>query len=272
MKTHFTKLALSALLFAFVSCSSDDDAATPADQPSIAELAASNPNLSILVDALNRTNLTGTLNQNGALTVFAPTNDAFTAFLSTQGFANLDAVPTATLREILLNHVINGEFMSNQLSTGYVKTLGKGSASTENTLRMFVRASNNVVLNGGVANGGATVITADVDARNGVVHVVNGVIGLPTVTSHALANPDFSVLIQALTRNDQPDFAGILSGNANAPFTVFAPTNAAFTNLLGELSLSDLADVPQATLEKTLKYHVVTGANVLSTSLSEGMN
>src|SRR5690606_6323792 len=103
MKTHLTKLALSALLFAFVSCSSDDDAATPASQPTIAELATSNPDLSILVDALNRTDLTGTLNQDGAFTVFAPTNDAFTAFLSAQGFANLDAVPTAALREILLN-------------------------------------------------------------------------------------------------------------------------------------------------------------------------
>ncbi|HRN98007.1 MAG TPA: fasciclin domain-containing protein, partial [Flavobacterium sp.] len=70
----------------------------------------------------------------------------------------------------------------------------------------------------------------------------------------------------ALTRNDMPDFAGILSGTG--PFTVFAPTNTAFGDLLTELSLSGLGDVPTGVLEETLKYHVVAGANVLSTSLT----
>src|SRR5690606_9510179 len=128
----------------------------------------------------------------------------------------------------------NQELMSGALSTGYVKTMAKGAASTTNTLSMFINTSSGVLINGGLSNNGAAVVTADVVASNGVIHIVNGVIALPTVTNHAIANAEFSVLVQALTRSDQPDFAGILSGYANSPFTVFAPDNAAFLSLLDE--------------------------------------
>ncbi|AWH86499.1 fasciclin [Flavobacterium album] len=255
----------------FTSCSDDDNNNTNQDGNTIADIASANQNLSILVQALDRANLVATLDGQGSYTVFAPTNQAFENFLDDKGFASINEVPVATLKEILLNHVVSGTAISSSLETGYVKTLGKGSASATNTLSMFVNTSNGVVLNGGATNGGATVTTPDIMASNGVVHVVNSVIDLPTVTSHAIANPDFSVLVQALTRNDQPDFAGILSGTQSSPFTVFAPNNAAFTSLLTELNLPGLASIPQATLENTLKYHVVTGQNVLSTSLMDNM-
>ena len=263
-------MALCGLLAAFGACSHDDDNSNAGK--TIAEIATSTVDLSILVDALVRADLVETLDGTTNYTVFAPNNAAFTAFLQANGFANLNAVPVSALREILLNHVIAGEVTSNQLTTGYVKTLGKGSASAANSLSMFVNISSGVVLNGGMSNGGATVTAADIQASNGVIHLVGSVIGLPTVVNHSIANPNFSILVQALTRNDQPNFAGILSGSTNAPFTVFAPTNAAFGGFLTELNFAGLSDIPQATLEKTLKYHVVTGANVLSTSLTNGMS
>lgn len=261
---------LTTILFAGASCSDDDDVITPPEQArTIAEIAASNSDLTSLVAALDRANLVTTLDGEGQFTVFAPSNAAFATFMSDNGFANLEAIPVPVLREVLLNHVVSGRNLSTQLSTGYVKTLAKGGASDTNTLSMFINTTSGVVLNGGVANGGATVNTADVLASNGVIHLVNGVIKMPTVVNHALANPNFSILVEALTRNDQPDFAGILSGEG--PFTVFAPTNDAFGSLLTELGLSSLADVPQATLENVLKYHVVAGSNVLSTSLTNNM-
>jgi uncharacterized surface protein with fasciclin (FAS1) repeats len=70
------------------------------------------------------------------------------------------------------------------------------------------------------------VTTADIIASNGVIHVVDKVIGLPTIVTHATANPNFTSLVGALTGR-QPDFVTILSGAG--PFTVFAPTNDAFT-------------------------------------------
>lgn len=262
-----TKGVIAMLMLTVAVSCSDDDNDNPNPQPkSIAETAQATPELSSLVAALQRADLVSVLDAEGDYTVFAPTNTAFAAFLSANGFASLEAVPVPVLREVLLNHVVVGSSTSSELTTGYVKTLGKGSASATNTLSMFINTSGGVTLNGGVSNGGATVTTPNITASNGVVHIVNGVIGLPTVVNHAIANPNFTSLVAALTRNDMPDFAGILSGTG--PFTVFAPTNTAFGDLLTELSLSELGDVPTGVLEETLKYHVVAGANVLSTSLT----
>jgi uncharacterized surface protein with fasciclin (FAS1) repeats len=84
----------------------------------------------------------------------------------------------------------------------------------------------------------------------------------------AQGDANFSILVQALTRSDlSANYATVLSGTG--PFTVFAPTNAAFTALLTELGVASLNDIPAATLEAVLKYHVVSG-KVLSSSLTEG--
>lgn len=254
-------------LFLFVSfgvltsCSDDDNNTTP-QQNTIANIASNNADFSILVQALTRAGLVDAVNGTNLLTVFAPTNQAFNNFLTQNGFASIDDVPLPVLTQVLLNHVVSGRVMSNQLSTGYVRTLAT-YGSTNSNLSMFINTAEGVLINGTVA-----VATPDIMASNGVIHVVGTVIPLPTVVTFATADPNFSVLVQALTRGDQPDFVGILNGAG--PFTVFAPTNAAFVSLLEELSLPDLASVPQATLENTLKYHVVSGANVLSTSLTNG--
>ena len=144
-----------------------------------------------------------------------------------------------------------------------IKTLAKGSASVTNTLSMYVDITSSVKLNG-VAN----VTIADVIASNGVIHVVDAVIGLPTIVTHALANKNFSSLVSALTGAGQPDFVTILSGTG--PFTVFAPTNTAFTALNTELAPGGIAGVSAANLTKVLQYHVVSPANVLAATLTEG--
>lgn len=265
MKTilKFKKITLIAILAILSFSCNDDDDTIPLK--TIVGTAQANADFSILVDALVRADLVTTLNGSGPFTVFAPNNAAFNTFLTANGYANIDAVPVSALKEVLLNHVVSGKNLSTALTTGYVKTFAKGTAST-NTLSMFINTSSGVVINGGTSNGGATVTTADLLASNGVIHVVNAVITLPSVVNHAIANPNFTTLVAALTRADQPDFVGILS--QTGPFTVFAPTNAAFGSLLTELSLAGLNDIPQATLENTLKYHVVAGANVLASALT----
>lgn len=91
---------------------------------------------------------------------------------------------------------------------------------------------------------------------------------LKTITETAQANSDFSILVQALTRSDlSTNYATVLNGTG--PYTVFAPTNAAFQSLLTELNVASLNDIPAATLEEVLKYHVVSG-KVLSNQLSNG--
>lgn len=233
----------------FSSCKEDGDGAQ-----SVVDLAIANENLSILVDALQRADLATTLNGDGPFTVLAPTNAAFTALLNTLGATSLNDIPVDQLRNILLNHVISGNVRSTDLATGYAATLATGPDNSP--ISLFVDKTSGVKF-----NGTASVTTADIIGANGVVHVIDQVITIPTVVNHALANPNFSTLVAALTRSDLGvDYVSVLSGNG--PFTVFAPTNAAFAALLQELGAGSLNDIPAATLNAVLQYHVVSGANV----------
>lgn len=257
----FKSLLMIALLAIFsVSCDNDDDKAV-ADE-TITGLAVKSPNLSILVQALTRANLATTLQGSGSFTVFAPTDAAFTAFLQANNFANINQVPQDVLTRILLNHVVSGNFRAANLQTGYIKTLATSATSGSNTMSMFVNTASGVRL-----NGVASVTTPDVVATNGVIHIVDAVINLPTIVTHATANPNFTSLVGALTGQGQPNFVEILSGTG--PFTVFAPTNAAFTSLNTELAPGGIASVSAANLTRVLRYHVVSG-NVLAASLMAG--
>ncbi len=249
-------ITTSVMMF---SCSNDDDNSVPVPQDnSIAGIASRTPEFSSLVAALAKADLVQTLSQEGSYTVFAPDNAAFTAFLSANGYANLDAVPTPALKELLLNHVVSGTNLSTDLTTGYVKTLGKGAASSTNTLSMYINTANGVSLNG-VSN----VTQADIIATNGVIHKVSSVIGLPTVATHAAANSNFSTLVGLL---DGQGLVPTLNGTASSPFTVFAPSNAAFTTFETQ-NPGTLASLTSAQVTSVLTYHVVAGANVLSTGI-----
>lgn len=242
----------STLMF---SCSDDDSAP---QNNSITDIASGNPNFSILVDALSRADLAETLDQAGSYTVFAPTNDAFLDFLDANGFESLDDVPLPTLTQVLLNHVVSGTNLSTGLTTGYVKTLAKGGASSTNTLSMFINTESGVRL-----NGVSSVTTADITANNGVIHVVDAVIGLPTIVTHATANPNFSTLASLLT---QQELVGTLNGTTSSPFTVFAPLNSAFDTA----TLNLYSGLTSTQKTAVLTYHVVAGANVLSNAIPSG--
>lgn len=265
MKNIFKVFSVAlAIGFAVVSCNDNED--EPVMSQTIYAIASRDADLSSLKTAVDKAGLAATLDAQGTFTVFAPSNAAFTTFLKANGFASLNDVPAAALKEILLNHVLAKSVKSTELTTGYVSTLAKGGASTTRNLSMFINTASGVKING-ISN----VTKADILSTNGVIHKTDAVIGLPTIVTHALANPNFSSLVAALTRSDMPDFVGILSGTASSPFTVFAPTNAAFTSLLGELSIPNLAAIPKPVLERALKYHVVAGANVASTDLMNNM-
>ena len=252
-------IAIIALTSSAISCNNNDE--MPVDN-TITGIAKTNSNLTILVQALVKADLAATLQGTGPFTVFAPTDAAFTAFLKTTPYATINDVPKEALTQILLNHVVSGKVKSTDLSTGYVKTLAKSATFGTNTMSMYVDLTSGVKL-----NGVAKVITADVMASNGVIHVVDAVINLPTIVTHATANANFTSLVGALTKAGQPNFVSILSGTG--PFTVFAPTNDAFTAFNTELAPGGIAGVSATNLTKVLQYHVVSG-NILAASLTEG--
>lgn len=258
--------------FSIQSCSDDDDdVTTPTGPSNIVEIAMDTPDLSNLVAALSVAdgNLVDVLS-GGEFTVLAPTNEAFETFLAANGFMSLSEVPTDVLSNILLNHVISGTINSTNLidaGSGYSTT--NASNMDGDNLSLYFDTSSGVTF-----NGISSVVAADIVASNGIVHVVDEVIGLPTVVTFAVSNPAFSTLVAAMTTEGlSVDIVSILSSSDEpSPFTVFAPTNDAFGSLLAELELNALGDIPVSILEATLGTHVAPEANVRSTDLVDGMS
>lgn len=217
--------------------------------------------------AIDAAGLVETLSAAGTFTVFAPTDAAFQAFLDANNFDALGDVPTDVLTSVLLNHVLGSVARSTDLSNGYVSTLAATTFGTDITHSLYVNIDNGVVLNGTV-----NVTAPDNDVDNGTIHVVDAVINLPNIVTFATSNPALSSLVAALTDSRHTtDFVDVLSGAG--PFTVFAPTNDAFQALLdSNPNWNSLADVPIATLDAVLKYHVTSAGNVRSSDLQDGAN
>jgi len=244
-------------IFIMTGCEkeTEEDMKAVADM-TIAEYAVSDANFSILVQALTKAELVGALNGTGNFTVFAPTNAAFNALFAELGISGIADLSKETLTPILLYHVLGTEAKSSMISSGYYNTLSPAQGSY---LSLKVDVASGVKLNK------TTSVTAvDVDVKNGVIHVIDKVLLPPTVVDQALANDNFTILVQAVVK---AGLAEVLSGTG--PFTIFAPTNAAFEALFATLGISGIADLTAAQLTPILTYHVVSG-NVLSTQLSAG--
>lgn len=255
-------------LILITSCSDDD---TPTVTPlNIVETAQSVPDLSILVDAVIKAGLVDALTADGDKTVLAPTNEAFTAFLAAKGFNSLADVPNDVLTQILLNHVIDGSNIESSAlvgTSGYTNTLADGPNSTK--LSIYYDGTSGVTF-----NGGATVVIPDVATSNGIVHVVDEVIDIPTIATFATTNSALSILVDALVYADTGmptvPYISTVSNAEAGPFTVFAPTNDAFASLLEELNYDALTDIPTSTVDAVLLNHIV-GANVQSSQLTSGI-
>lgn len=259
-----TYLFLAFLSLAVISCDDDDDIAVVDPGNSAYDLTKSNANFSTLGLAIERAGLVDVLDGNGSFTVFAPTNEAFNNFLLDNNFPTLNDVPVDALRATLLYHVLGSEVRSNQLSNGYVKT------SSTNTDGDAYDAYIN--LNGGAFINDVQIDldNVDIEVDNGVVHVIDEVLTLPSVADLAIYNPIFSNLVTALV---QEDLAGTLS-DQSATYTVFAPTNDSFQALVDAdpndaitsvgdiLALSNLSDI--------LLYHVASGAAVRAEDITNG--
>ncbi len=278
MKTNKTKLiAIFAFLGLMLTSCSDDDNPQPTVDNTITGIASKASDLTLLVKALKKADLAATLQGAGPFTVFAPTDQAFiNAGLTATVIDNYPTADIPALRQILLNHVVSGSVQSTGLTNNsYIKTLGKGTASTTNTLSMYVNTTSGVRL-----NGVSSVITTtagstfNIIATNGVIHKVDAVITLPTIITHAAANPAFSTLVTVVTSTatngngfgDQTAVAAALSNTTTK--TVFAPTNAAFTAATTGSGFA--VGATPAQVSKVLQYHVTTAGNVLASSLTNG--
>ncbi len=261
MKTQLKKSAylfvLSVVLFAsFTSCKEDEDPVV-VQQKSIVETASSNSDFSILVQALQKADLVTTINNSTNLTVFAPTNSAFNALFTKLGVTGINDLSKETLTPILLYHVLGQKITSSQIQNGYVYTLSPGAGAK--TQALYIKIDGGVKL-----NKTSKVVIPDIMTSNGIIHAIDQVILPNTVVDIASNNGDFSILVEAVVK---ADLAGTLSGAG--PFTVFAPTNAAFQALFTTLGVTGIKDLTKEQLTPILLYHVVSG-NVLSSQLQSG--
>ncbi len=234
-----------------------DQVILPIDNGSILDAAMGLDDFSSLVAALAKADLASTFMMEGAFTVFAPTNDAFAAFLTDLG-VSLDDLSKEDLTPILTYHAVGAKALSSSLQTGYIETLY--SALEGYPVSMLVEVGDGVSLNGSIS-----VTSPDVEVSNGVIHVIDGVLTPTSAVDIAINNSNFSILVEAVVK---AGLAETLSGPG--PFTIFAPTNAAFNALFDALEgVNGIEDLSAEALIPILQYHVVSG-NVLSTDLSDG--
>lgn len=250
------------LLFA-TACEKDPEkpVVPPAAPGTIVAIAQANPDFSILVAAVVKADLATTLSGPGPFTVFAPINAAFAAqqppFNTAAGISAItDPAQIAMLREIILYHAVSGTKKVADLATGPLTSLKPVGGGTTNVLNL-VKTGNAIVI-----NGNTNLVTADITASNGVIHVIDKVLmpastGPGTIAAVAIANPDLSILVAAVTK---AGLVGAVSGAGS--LTVFAPTNAAFAALGAPFNtaanIAAITDAAQiATLTGILQYHVL---------------
>ncbi|MEM8556837.1 MAG: fasciclin domain-containing protein [Bacteroidota bacterium] len=257
-----SRLLLALLLLSFVAgsgCDSDDDEdLSPATEADLAEVVVATPTYTTLETVLNATDLLGALadDEMQEFTLFAPGDSAFIRLdeatavdPDADGFTGLVSallVPdnAGVLTEVLTYHVVPQRVMAADLSNGQTLETLQGATLTVRQVGadFFVD--------------GSRITAADVTATNGILHRIDRTLTGPAdVVGLVSLGPNFSELETALGD------AGLVEALQEAgPFTVFAPTNAAFPN-----------DAPTGDdLSNILRYHVVPG-RVFAADLSDGL-
>ncbi|HEY5661225.1 MAG TPA: fasciclin domain-containing protein [Gaiellaceae bacterium] len=245
IRTVFALLVVAALAAATLGATASASPASRSDgDKNIVQTAVSAGQFTTLASLLTKAGLVDTLSTGGPFTVFAPTDAAFAKVPK----ATLDALGKnpALLKSVLLYHVVPGRVTAADV----VKL---SSAKTLEGRSLSIKAAD-----GSVYVDQAKVTTPDVMASNGVIHVIDSVLIPKAATAQknlvqtAVAAGQFKTLASLLTK---AGLAGTLQGKG--PFTVFAPTDAAFAKV-PKATLASLAK-NKAKLRAVLLYHVVKG-------------
>ena len=223
----------------------------------VVDIIVNSEDHTLLEAAVGAAGLVDALNGDGPFTVFAPTDAAVVALTEALGITAEELLALPNLGDILQYHVVAASAFSTDLSDGQMIGTLQGSDVTV-TINMD-----------GVFINEAMVTVADIAADNGVVHVIDAVLLPPAPVSNTVVDvivnsEDHTVLEAAVLA---ADLAGALS--AEGPFTVFAPTDAAFTALMEALEISAEELLAFEGLTDVLLYHVV-GAQALAADLSDG--
>jgi transforming growth factor-beta-induced protein len=233
------------------------------DGQDIVDVAVENGSFTTLVAAVQQASLVDALKAEGPYTVFAPTDDAFATLLEQTNMSAEDLLSAENLADILLYHVLAGAFDAQSV----IELVGDADYVLVDTLAGIpVKVSVDM---GNVYINDAMVVLPDVEASNGVIHVVDSVIMPPSKTITDIVaesagmeeDAEFTVLLAAVSK---ADLAEALAGEG--PFTMFAPTDGAFAAALEALGITADDLLASEGLPSILLYHVVGGEKALYSS------
>lgn len=217
---------------------------TQASGPDIVDVAAEAGSFKTLLAAAEAAGLVDALKGEGPITVFAPTDEAFAKLGENKINELLKPENKAMLAAILTYHVVPGKLKAE-------KVLKAKTLDTLNGQRTEIMVNDD-----GAFIDGAKIVTTDIKASNGVIHVIDSVI-LPSsadIVTTAVEAGSFNTLAAALKA------AGLVEAlQGDGPFTVFAPTDEAFAALPAGTVESLLKPENKDKLAAVLKYHVVSG-------------
>jgi transforming growth factor-beta-induced protein len=219
-----------------------DDVLSP-PLPNIVEIVATNPELTALTAAVVRAGLLEALAGPGPFTLFAPNNGAFAAVpaeLVELLFTNDEFIPH--LQNLLLYHVLAGEFFAIDLE--------------DNLIAEALNGEELLITLPPIAINGNKVVDADLDASNGVVHIIDGVL-TPSwifngIGDRVASDGDLSVLQTLLTIAE-------IDLSLPGEFTLLAPTNDAFSLVPQDTVEFLVSPEGKGTLASVLSYHVLLG-------------
>ncbi len=259
---NITILFSAIVLLGLASCKKNDEASlTPNSSQTILNVVAADANFSLLAQAATKSGVADTLGRTpAAYTAFAPDNNAFTtAGITSTSIAN-DTLNL--LRNVLRYHIISGSVVfaaTVQTATNAKVIMSNGDSA------FFTKKSN-----GNIFVNGVQVTMADIGCVNGVAHKVGRVIRPATGNIVATANAaklDSLVIAIGIVNSTSVLNGGdptLVSTLNSSLLTVFAPTNAAFVQLLTALGVARISQIPVATLTAVLKFHVIAGRNFSS--------
>ncbi len=171
MKNSKLILGTLVIVFALGSFFASANTAKETAEMNIVEIAISDSQFSILVEAVVKADLVDALSAEGPYTVFAPTNDAFETLFASLGVNGIDDLTKDQLTPILLYHVVEGAVWSKDISSGQVSTLNDMASINVNVKKNKVMVDN------------STVVVTDIEGSNGVIHIIDKVLVPETKTA-----------------------------------------------------------------------------------------
>jgi uncharacterized surface protein with fasciclin (FAS1) repeats len=214
--------------------------------------------LSIVVKALDKANLSATLNTYGPFTFFAPDNNAFRQYFKNKGKTSLDDFTSDALKTLLTYHILQASIHASDFIQGPQATpTGGGDFITLDISKGYKYNT--------VANGIARIYQTDIQYSNGIVHKMDGVLDPPTLTigQFLSQNPNqYSIMTAGLKRAGLLDTLTALTdkNNFKISLTLFAETD----DVLKAAGVTTFDNMPLADLKDLMLYHIIKGGNFSS--------